>query len=243
VCNEATNIYNRRKVDNNLLRSPLYYARVQKRNAGLLGVTYVPSEGAPDPMDSNDSADGWSDDRSLAGDILDLDWLHFHRQEFISPATLKYLEGAARGQLIAARSEHTGLNAMVQHLLELWYQVSSKHSSIEAVLSSHNRRARNQSEQQQYLTGPRTVAINECCSDYYFNNAKAEVCKLLLDLRGKPEYDQVIKTNTNSVISWVDKIDEGDLFNPYDYLTCSCSYKAMDDLLDYRGDDGAYDSL
>ncbi|KAF3040019.1 mannose-1-phosphate guanyltransferase [Didymella keratinophila] len=223
--------------------APLYYARVQKRNAGLLGVTYLPSESAPDPVDSNDSADVWSDDRSLAGDILDLDWLYFQLQIFISPATLKSFGGAARGQLIAARSERTGLNAMVQHFLELWYQVFSKHSSIQAVLNSHKRRARKQSGQQQYLTGPQTVAINERCSDYHFCNPEAEVCKLLLDLRSKPEHDQVIKTNTNSVISWMDKINEGDLFNSYDYWTCSCGYKAMDNLLDYRGDDGAYDSL
>ncbi|KAJ4408264.1 hypothetical protein N0V91_003267 [Didymella pomorum] len=118
----------------------------------------------PDPTGSNNSADGWSDDRSLAGDTLNVDWLHFHLQEFIPPPTLQYL-------------------------------------SLADLFNSDKDRARKQSGLQQYLTGHQTLTINERCSDYNFCFPEAEVCKLLLNLRSNSEYDQVIKTDTKSIIS------------------------------------------
>jgi hypothetical protein len=162
---------------------------------------FLPDDGMPDPTGSNNSADGWSDDRSLAGDTLNVDWLHFHLQEFIPPPTLQYLVGAARGQLLAARSEHVGLNEMHQCLEGSWHQVFDKHTSLADLFNSDKDRARKQSGLQQFLTGHQTLTINERCSDYNFCFPEAEVCKLLLNLRSNSEYDQVIKTDTKSIIS------------------------------------------
>lgn len=211
---------------------PLHDVQYLKRQAGLEGVMFLLDGEASDPLDPNDSADGWSDDRSIAGDTADIDWFHFFLQKDLHPKVAQILEGATRHAVVASRSERTGLNAMIQYLETVYHRLNGKYTSMEALFKSLKVRAHEQSSLQPYLTGQQMVAINEGCADYNFDNDVSEVCDLLSYLTDNPEYEKI--QGTNSVVSWVADVDQHELFSPHEFLTCACGAKAMDLVLHYR---------
>ncbi|KAJ4317424.1 hypothetical protein N0V94_004956 [Neodidymelliopsis sp. IMI 364377] len=228
---------------------PLDSVRVSKRFAGLQGVFYVTDQQQPSYTLDEDSECGWSDDRSVAGDKLDIDWMLYLSSKTFPDELMQQLIAAPHPDASLARYEQSGLNIMGEYVELQWHIYNNPEGSfgsLNQVCAFQKARAQRHrpacpqdlrwscdpnSNSRPYLTGKEMVIINEGVCDY-IAECDGELSDFIAYLRKSS--DHMKAEATNPVPHWVDQIDQNDLLDPHDFAPYACGGKAMEELLLYR---------